>query len=182
MLSQIKEGYAKMPLFAKLLATRVILLITGWMLLYHLVLQPHRIPDRWISNATASATAGLISMWYNMPTEVVDKLNGSGIFMNNRRVIFIAYSCDALELYLMYVGFLVCIPTSKKRLFLFASVGIASIFVLNVLRCFLLTLLNFNQPEWFGFAHHYAFTLVVYAFIFLGWMLYTKKIMKPDEV
>ena len=169
-----------MPLFAKLLATRVILLITGWMLLYHLVLKPHRMPDRWLSNTTASATAKVLSAWYQQPTTVVETQSGSGILMNNRRLIFIAYNCDALELYLMYTGFLFCIPTTKKRFFAFAIIGVITIFIINVLRCFILTLLNFNKPEWFGFAHHYAFSLVVYAFIFFGWYLYSKKIIKPD--
>ncbi len=137
-------------------------------------------PDRWLSNTTASATAKMISAWYQQPTTVIEKQNGSGILMNNRRVIFIAYNCDALELYLMYAGFLYCIPTTKKRFFVFAGIGVLTIFILNVLRCFILTLLNFNKPEWFGFAHHYAFSLVVYAFIFFGWYLYSKKIIKPD--
>ena len=169
-----------MPLLVKQLVVRVVLLITTWMLLYHLVLQPYRIPDRWLSNVTASATSKLISVWYQQPTALVEKLNGTGILLNNRRVLFIAYNCDALELYLMYVGFLFCIPTSPKKFILYATVGVTGIFILNVLRCFVLVLLNFNKPEWFGFAHHYAFTLVVYAFIFSGWYQYTKKIMRPD--
>jgi exosortase/archaeosortase family protein len=180
MLSQLKDNYKKMPPVIQQLVKRVILLIAAWMLLYHLVLQPHRIPDQWLAHVTAKATSGLISAWYHQPTTLLDKSSGTGILINNRNVIFIAYSCDALELYLIYVGFLFCVPTNKKRMLLFGVTGVAVIFLLNVLRCFILTLLNFNEPEWFGFAHHYAFTLTVYAFIFLGWYLYIRKYLKPD--
>lgn len=180
MLAQIQERYKNIPLLVRQLLLKVVLLITVWMLLYHLILQPRQIPDRWLSTVTAEATAKLISAWFHQPTSVIEKQNGTGIFMNGKRIIFIAYTCDALELYLMYVGFLFCIPTTKKRFLLFAGVGVGVIFILNILRCFGLTWLSINKREWLDFSHHYAFTLIVYAFIFYGWFKYTKKYQQPD--
>ena len=151
------------------------------MLLYHLLLQPRQIPDRWLSHVTAQATAKVISFWYKQPTSLFDEKDGTQILMNNKSIVFIAYSCDALELYLIYIGFLICIPTSKKRMIFFSLAGVLVIFTLNIIRCFLLTLLNFNKPDWFGFFHHYVFTICVYAFIFWAWFLYIRNYIKPQN-
>jgi exosortase/archaeosortase family protein len=52
--------------------------------------------------------------------------------------------------------------------------GVAGIAVLNIARCTAIGWLNLYHPQWVDFAHHYAFTLIVYAFVFLLWRVYVR--------
>jgi exosortase/archaeosortase family protein len=98
------------------------------------------------------------------------------IIINGRRGVGIADPCNALELYVLYFGFLLCLPASYKRLLLFTIGGFLMIFCLNILRCVGLIYLNLYQNTWAGFAHHYLFKLIVYAAVFGGWVWYSKKL------
>lgn len=181
MLLQLKENYKKIPVSVRLFAKRALLLITGWVLLYHLVLQPQRVPDRWLTNVTAGATAQVLSVLYS-PATYTEGIRNAVIFMNDKKVLLIGDNCNAFQLYILYIGFLLCIPTSAKRTVLFILGGIAGIFILNVLRCYALTWLNLNNPGWVNFAHKYAFTFIVYLCIFYGWVWYSKKYEAKETV
>lgn len=97
------------------------------------------------------------------------------IISDNQYQLIVADGCNALDLFVLYTGFLWCVPAGAKRMLLFAVAGIAGIFSLNMVRLYILTILAINHSPLLHFAHHYAFTLVVYSCIFGGWMLYTKK-------
>ncbi len=174
LLAQLKENFHKIPIPVKLFLQRALLLITGWILLYHLVLRPKGIPDDWFTNITAGATAKLLTAWYH-PATSVKGIRSADILIDNKRVLLIGDNCNALQLYILYTGFLLCVPTTKKRIVVFTIAGVASIFILNVLRCYALTWLNINKHDWVDFAHKYAFTFIVYLCIFCSWVWYCNK-------
>ena len=163
----------KIPAPVKLFAKKALFLLAAWILIYHILLKPYRIPDRLLSNITAAATAKLLGVWY-APASFIEIDGWSCVVMNSTSVIRIGDPCNGLDLMALYIGFLLCIPTSGKRLLLFASTGVVAIFLLNVLRCSALAWLALNKHEWVNFAHKYAFTAIVYCCIFYGWILYTK--------
>ena len=101
--------------------------------------------------------------------------------INGRKVVGIADPCNALELYILFIGFLICVPTTTKRFILFSLGGIAVIFVLNILRCAGMIWVNIHRNEVFDFAHHYLFKLIVYAAIFGGWVWYSKYLTKHEQ-
>jgi exosortase/archaeosortase family protein len=170
----VKSRFDKVPAPARLFAKRALLLFAAWILIYYGLLKPYRIPDRWLSNITAGATANLLNLLYAPATSTEIK-GWSCVIMNSRSVIRVGDPCNGLDLFVLYCGFMLCVPTSKKRLLLFSLAGFAVIFILNVLRCSALAWLALNKHQWVEFAHKYAFTAIVYCTIFYGWVLYTKK-------
>jgi exosortase/archaeosortase family protein len=74
----------------------------------------------------------------------------------------------------LYLGFLFCMPTNPKRLFLFSISGIFLTTVLNIIRCVVLTMLFYNHHELADFMHHYLFKMMIYAVNFYLWVLYSK--------
>ncbi|CAN5735511.1 hypothetical protein BH10BAC3_BH10BAC3_31070 [soil metagenome] len=175
----IKTQLTNIPAPVKLFAKRAILLLAVWVLIYHVALKPHRIPDRLLSNTTATATAALLSAWYE-PATFIEKDGWACVIINNTSVIRIGDPCNALDLMALYIGFILCIPTNAKRVLLFIAGGIIAIFILNTLRCNALAWLAINKNEWVDFAHKYAFTAIVYCVIFYGWVLYTNKYKSTD--
>lgn len=163
-LQQIVPAKAR-PFIIKALA-----LVIGWNLLYHLLLSPLGIPDTQLTAAVQYGTAKILSVFY---ADVAQ--HGPSIFINGVQSINIAPQCNGLELIVLYLGFILCIPSDIRKTILFALAGIAGIYILNILRCSLLGWMYYADYSIADFAHHYAFKMVVYAAVFYGWVLYTRK-------
>ncbi|MCZ2224195.1 MAG: archaeosortase/exosortase family protein [Chitinophagales bacterium] len=157
---------------------RSIIVFVAWKLLYHLVLYPIRIPDKQLTHITAYTTQKLVQLNYPndiIRTELVNHpLPKENVFKNNKKIVGIADGCNGLELYILYIGFLVCFPHTTKKLFVFAITGIATIFILNTIRSYVITLLNINGSSVSEVAHHYIFKIIIYGVMFLLWVKYTR--------
>ncbi|MBS0635541.1 MAG: hypothetical protein JSR37_08780 [Verrucomicrobia bacterium] len=185
LITSIRHSYRQVPLAVRLFVKRASVLLLSWILLYQLVLKPSGIPDRWLTAKTASVTAYLLNHWYspgfNTVNNVWASLGGgqrekvSTVFYNNTQYLHIADACNALDLFVLYLGFLFCLPAGKTRMLVFGITGTATIFLLNILRLYALVLLAINKPAWLDIAHHYVFTLIVYSCIFAGWVYYARK-------
>jgi len=100
--------------------------------------------------------------------------NVTDIYYNGQNTLRIANACNGLEVMVLYAGFLFCYPGSTSRRFSFLAAGILLIFILNIIRCALLVWIYLHYRQYLDFSHHFAFTFVVYAFIFLLWFRYTR--------
>jgi len=170
MFANIKARYRELPINVQIFLKRGTILLIGWLLLYHLILKPIDIPDRQFTFLAQYCTAKVLALFYNNV-----QMAAPHIFIGGRDIVVITNPCNGLELFVLYLGFLVCIPASKKRFWAFAIVGTAVIFAINILRCTGLAVMSYNHSTLTDFAHHYAFKLIVYAVAFYGWVLYSKK-------
>lgn len=158
-----------------------LLIFVVWKLSYHLYLGPHKTIDRPLTNFTAKSTSYFVSFfekkntisWQigNLPP--ANEFYKATIFFNGQRALGIADPCNALELFILFIGYLICFPATIKRFIIFTVFGCLVIFFLNIVRCSCMFWLNIYKSNWFHFAHHYAFKLIVYSVIFTGWYLYS---------
>lgn len=103
------------------------------------------------------------------------------ILFSGVRVVSIADSCNGLELFILYMGFILAMPASLKRKTFFALTGLLVIHAVNVLRCAGLGLLVVHMQQYFDLAHHYIFKMLVYATIFLLWIAFSRKVILKTE-
>jgi len=99
----------------------------------------------------------------------------SQIYREGIKVMFIANGCNALNLMALYVGFIICIPSSLIRKLYYILIGVVCIDLLNIFRTYLLAYLKEYYNAYFNFAHHYVFTILVYSAIILMWLVFTRK-------
>jgi exosortase/archaeosortase family protein len=174
----IRKYWAEFPLLLRKFFIKALLLLLIWELSFQLYLKPHRTIDLPLTAITTATTVGFLRLFYEKQS--LSWENGEEgtayILLNGQRTIGIADTCNGLELFILYVGFIICIPTSFKRAAIFITLGIVVIFILNILRCSGMFWFNLHRKEWFDFAHHYAFKIIVYAAIFGGWVWYCRKI------
>ena len=174
LLTSLSKTFLLVPNGVRLFLVRALFVFVAWKLLYHLWLFPIQIPDRPLRDITAQHTAWL----YNFLPGEQASLGSVTASANTIRVagsggINIANGCNGLELFVTYLGFLFCYRSGWKRQVGFALVGVAFIYILNVLRCFGLVWLISNGSSLADFAHHYLFKMIIYSVIFGMWMLYT---------
>ncbi len=174
MIQSFKKFYHELPVNLKRFLIRGAILFIAWSLLYNLLLKPKEVPDRQLTHIIVIATSKVLTWFY----PVVDVKNDSIIYINNKDVIQIAPACNGLELLVLYLGFLLCIPTNKKRFWTFAVSGTIIVTILNVIRCVGLAAMFYHKHAMADFAHHYLFKLAIYAVIFYMWVLYSRKYMQ----
>jgi exosortase/archaeosortase family protein len=97
------------------------------------------------------------------------------INIDKAKIIGIADPCNALDIYVLYIAFLLCFKGMWKRKATFILLGVPYIFLLNIVRCAVIAWLNINYRGWVEISHHYIFTSALYLLVFHLWVLYTKK-------
>ncbi|MBL7719036.1 MAG: hypothetical protein JNL72_09400, partial [Flavipsychrobacter sp.] len=145
-------------------------------LLYHLLLRPALVPDAPLTDFITWGTVQFLSLFH----ENVYALQHN-IYLYDVRSVSIAHECNGLELIVLYIGFLLCLPQGFKKMLGFALAGIAVICLLNIIRCGLLAWMFLNMRTVVDFAHHYVFKLIIYGLVFFGWVLYTRRNVEKES-
>jgi exosortase family protein XrtF len=101
----------------------------------------------------------------------------SVIYIDGKAIMHISDECNGLELFILYIGFLLAMPARIKRKLIFGLIGILIIHIVNVFRCIGLCLLLMNWDTYFDIAHHYIFKIMVYSVIFILWVIFSKNII-----
>src|SRR5580658_9294191 len=165
---------------------KAIVLFVGWKVVYLVFLAPGRVLDKQLTSAVGKGTAATLGFLY--PADDYNAVSGihpivpggedmEPVMMvrsGDTVLLNIADACNGLEVLALYAGLILCLPASPKRKLAYILGGMAGIEVLNVIRCTGLVLVYLHEPEYLNFSHHYLFTLVVYAFIFWLWYLYSR--------
>ena len=187
MLRQLKNNYQKIPEPVRLFLTKAILIAAVWNLVYILFLSKYL--DQYLTIHVGQSTASILNHYsgikgfssvYGDYTKlsrdgILVNQPGSQIKLNNDQVMNIANSCNALQLMVLYIGFIICIPAKLIRKLYYIPIGVVCIDIANIFRTSILAFLKVNYALYFDFAHHYIFTIVVYTAIILMWLLFTRK-------
>jgi exosortase/archaeosortase family protein len=94
--------------------------------------------------------------------------------------ISVADACNALELMVLHVGFIASVPAPVSKQLPYIGVGLLLIAAANALRCLALIYIYIASPNFFPFAHHYIFTLVIYLIVFLTWRHFIKNWLRNE--
>jgi len=89
--------------------------------------------------------------------------------------VWIGSNCNAIKLFGLFSVFIVAYPGSIKNKLWFIPLGIILIHFLNILRVAALAIIAKSFPQYLDFNHTYTFTLIVYGFIFLLWMIWVNR-------
>jgi exosortase/archaeosortase family protein len=178
----------QVPRVVALFFLKALLVFVVWKAVYLLWLMPKGILDEPLTWSTGKATVGMLNLFWGhgrfvgvrgFETQEVDGGEVTGavtdVILDGQNTLRIAGACNGLELMVLYVAFLFCYPGERKRRWRFALGGLCLIFLLNILRCSLLVWIFVRYRQYLDFSHHFFFTFLVYACIFLLWWRYTLK-------
>lgn len=95
--------------------------------------------------------------------------------------VFIGNPCNGLELMALFAGFVLIFKGSWKNKIWFIPLGIIVIYMMNIVRLLILTIIAKVAPETLDFNHKYTFTVLLYVLVFLGWVLWVNKFATKDN-
>jgi len=183
------SAWDKVPVAVKKFIFKAFAILLIWKVLYLAFLLPHRVLDKPLTYYTGVATTWLLNTYTNTNdfttrNEESNVTTDEGytlmplqkIFYHQDNVVSIEDSCNALELFVLYAGFIVCMPAKTLRKTIFIICGIIAIYITNVIRCAGVAYIILHYPRYANFAHHYVFTFVVYGLIIALWLIFSKKL------
>lgn len=144
-----------------------------WLLLYELVLKSPGYLDQLITENITYCICLLLDLTgYEVHYSIANKLGETFIYLNNSTfpLIRVGASCNGLELLVLFTIFIVCYEGRWLNKLWFISLGLLTIHLLNIMRNYILTLMEIHKSPYFEFFHRYVFIFVVYGAIFLLWM------------
>ena len=150
-----------------------------WFFVYALILAPGRIIDRPLTHFLSASSAKLITLL--SPSGIPETSwavnaasNGAILVQNNQRVFGIMDVCNGLDLMFIYSAVIILLPNSMRRKLVFLLFGNILLVLANILRIVSLYFIFRYSRGIFDFSHHYLFTLLMYVFIFAGWLFFIK--------
>ena len=193
-MKKIKSLINNTPLPIRLFLGKAFLIFVVWKLIYSFFLFDSQVVDNFLTTHVGDASVKVLNSLGSMSgftaiNEIVQEphygeiqmFNMSVIYHNGDRILNIANACNGLELLILYVGFIVCMPSSFKRKLLYIVIGVVLLDVVNILRCVGLIYLREYFHAYFDFAHHYVFKIIVYSSTFILWVIFSRKIQLKNE-
>ncbi|MGQ0829531.1 MAG: exosortase X [Bacteroidota bacterium] len=159
----------------------IFILYIIWYCVYNLWLHPLGTVDLIVID-----TSIVISKW------MLESLNYT-VFTGVERVIgidgtgglWIGDNCNGITLFALFAGFIIAYKGRAKQKLFYIILGILSLELLNVFRIVGLAILDTQSRAWTEFNHTYTFNIIIYAYIFLLWMMWVNKFsnkQKPENI
>lgn len=121
-----------------------------------------------------SAALLSISGWKSVVVDHPTKPT-SAIVYRSKPIVTVYEGCNSLNVMIVFVVFLFSFGKLTKALSWFVPVGLAVIYLINILRIDFLFLVSLKLPHFWYFTHKYLFTAIIYFVVFLLWLVWLKK-------
>ena len=144
-------------------------MLLSWSIIYDLNLSFIVKIDTFLSTSTVSINA-LIFKLFNMPLYHSDRVISLGIG-NGIEVID---GCNILDILGMYIAFIIAYNGPRTTMLKFLFFGAISLFTLNVIRIFLLIIINAYLTDYFNAFYLSSSYIFFHPFILLMWYKWTQ--------
>jgi exosortase family protein XrtF len=144
-------------------------------LIYQFVVKRYSYYDqRFISSIINSADDVLHKLGYKTFKVLLDR-DMQVIGIDGSNGVWVGSNCNAIMLFSLFSVFIIAYPGNQKNKLWFVPLGIVVIHVLNILRVAALAIIANINPFYLDFNHTYTFTFLIYAFIFLLWIIWVNR-------
>ncbi|WJJ96097.1 exosortase/archaeosortase family protein [Algibacter luteus] len=193
-ITKLKALINDIPLPIRLFLGKALLFFVVWKIIYGVFLYDSKVLDHPLTIHVGEATVKLLNIatpmsGFTSKREIktstyfgkVSQEEASLIYHKGKEVIYIVDRCNGLELIVLYIGFIVCMPSKFWRKVLYVIIGVIILDITNILRCSGLIFLHENYHGYFEFAHHYLAKASIYTATFIIWMVYSRNINFKNE-
>lgn len=184
-----KKAFEQFPPQVRIFLLRGLVLFSIWKFVYLFFWAQPRTLDGPLTNTVGSQSVWILNQAYQTngfkatPVVAVTRMEGdyqiakvSKIDKDGKHLLNIADDCNGLELFILYVGFILSMPASVKRKVIYLIGGVFIIHLVNLLRCVGLSALLMHWDRYFDLAHHYIFKIMVYSTIFVLWVRFSNNL------
>lgn len=118
------------------------------------------------------------------PTTLVDSLKQHSIYFYTsiKYTTRMVEGCNAISVGILFTAFIFAFYKGKKT-FLFVSLGLVALFLINIVRIACLNIIYLQYPEYQKASHDYLFPAVIYGGVIILWIIWIQfyALPKPKE-
>ncbi len=154
----------------------IFLFYISWYCIYNLWLHPMETMDMFVIDKSIAVSKWILELFnYNVFTgeDRLIGIDGSG-------GLWVGDNCNGIAMFALFTGFIVAYKGNWKLKIVYILIGILCIELLNIFRLVGLSILDIHSRAWTEFNHTYTFTILIYGFIFLLWILWVNKFSKKQ--
>jgi exosortase family protein XrtF len=100
------------------------------------------------------------------------------VYFQNQSIARIVEGCNGVSVIILFVSFVIAFSGSFKNTVLFVFGGSLLIYILNVLRIAVLTVLIYYFPKQVHILHGVLFPVIIYGVVFVLWIIWVNKFSK----
>ncbi len=149
----------------------IFLFYISWYFVYYWWVHPLETVDLFVIDVTISISKWILELFNYSVFTGADRLIG----IDGSGGLWVGDSCNGIVLFALFTGFIVSYKGNWKYKLIYIISGILSIEFLNALRLVFLAILDTHSRAWTEFNHAYTFTIIIYAYIFMLWILWVNK-------
>lgn len=130
---------------------------------------------RWVAQNTEAVLS-----WFYQSVRVVEgrKEPFFVIYLQNQGLARVVEGCNGISVIILFISFIVAFSGSLKNTLLFIFGGSLIIYVLNIFRIVVLTVLMYYFPKLQHVLHGVFFPLIIYGVVFILWVIWVNKFSK----
>jgi exosortase/archaeosortase family protein len=188
-LNSYREKWRSIPSPIRSFLIKGLIIFLCWKLVYSFFLLPGRIIDEPLTQTVGKHVVIFLNkMAVGEPFHAVEKTHyivqegvesypvQTVLYYEEIPLSGIGDPCNGLEVFVLYLGFIIAFPSSLIRKIIFIPTGIAIIYAANIARFIGLIWLQWYKPGMLEFAHDYLYKGVIYFMIFLIWVVFTRNL------
>jgi exosortase family protein XrtF len=100
------------------------------------------------------------------------------LYFHQKGLVRIVEGCNGISLIILFISFVVAFSGNLKNTLLFIFGGSLLIYIINVLRIAVLSILIYRFPSQLHLLHGVLFPLIIYSVVFILWVVWVNKFSK----
>lgn len=144
-------------------------------LIYQFVIKRYTYYDQKFIGSIIVSSEAVLNFLGHTTFKVLQDRDMQVIGIDGSNGVWVGSNCNAITLFALFSVFIITYPGHQKNKLWYIPAGIVSIHLLNILRVVALALIANYSPAYLNFNHTYTFTFLIYAFIFMLWMIWVNK-------
>lgn len=194
MLKYYIEKWKSIPVPVRSFLIKGLIIFLVWKAIYSFFLLPDRVIDGPLTNMVGNHVVTLLNKMahgepFNPREEsksfIYEGEEASGtqtiLYYEDTPLAGIGDPCNGLEVFVLYLGFIIAFPSGWGRKLFFIPAGIALIYAANIARFIGLIWLIWYKPGMLEFAHDYLYKGVIYLMIFIIWIAFTRNLSLGEK-
>lgn len=137
--------------------------------------------NAFISNFIAKGTVNLMEV-FSIASNYLQTGHGAQLYVDGSQSVYIDHSCNAFNIQKAFLALVLATSFNNKHLLWYIPVGVLSIFLVNIVRVWALALVYKYAPNMLDINHKYIFTIVVYAWIFVLFLIWVNKFVEAKRM
>lgn len=113
-------------------------------------------------------------MGYHIYTEQHDKELSIKLIVGDNYTARVIEGCNSVSIIILFLAFIIAFSGKLKATFLYGLIGSLLIYVINILRIILLSLLLYKYPQYQESLHLLVFPAIIYGFVFFLWIIWVR--------